>query len=240
MIHLLLKLILAHILGDFLLQPEKWVKDKEEKKHRSPYLYIHTLVHGLALCIVLQFDHKYWAGFFTILISHLAIDLIKLNLQNKSNTRRLFFLDQAAHLLIIALVVNSYEPFTLGLDSILSPFILLLTTAILTATVVSSVLMRVIITKWDLEEDRTEDSLENAGKYIGILERLFVFGFIVMNQWQAIGFLLAAKSIFRFGDLSKSKDRKLTEYILIGTLTSFGLAILTGMGYLYMLQLIKN
>jgi hypothetical protein len=39
---------------------------------------------------------------------------------------------------------------------------------------------------------------------------------------------MAAKSIFRFGDLTKSNDRKLTEYVLIGTLTSFGTAIGTG------------
>lgn len=237
---LALQLILAHIIGDFLLQPEKWVKDKEEKKHRSPYLYIHTLVHALALCIVLQFDTKYWMGFIAILISHLAIDLIKLHLQNTHNARRLFFLDQVAHMVVIALVVRSYEPYKLDLASIFTPHVLLLTTAILTVTVVSSVLMRVIITKWNMEEDPTEDSLENAGKYIGILERLFVFGFIIMNQWQAIGFLLAAKSIFRFGDLSKSKDRKLTEYILIGTLTSFGLAILTGMGYVYISHFITK
>jgi len=52
-----------------------------------------------------------------------------------------------------------------------------------------------------------------------------------MNEWQAIGFLIAAKSVFRFGDLSRAKDRKLTEYILIGTLLSFGFAILIGLLY---------
>lgn len=67
------------------------------------------------------------------------------------------------------------------------------------------------------------------GKYIGILERLFVFIFVVTNHWEAIGFLLAAKSIFRFGDLRDSKDIQLTEYVLIGTLISFGLALLSGM-----------
>jgi hypothetical protein len=51
----------------------------------------------------------------------------------------------------------------------------------------------------------------------------------VTSNWQAIGFLIAAKSVFRFGDLSQSKDRKLTEYILIGTLLSFGIAITTGL-----------
>ena len=62
-----------------------------------------------------------------------------------------------------------------------------------------------------------------------MLERLFVFVFVVTANWEGIGFLLAAKSVFRFGDLKESKDRKLTEYILIGTLLSFGIAIATGM-----------
>jgi hypothetical protein len=93
--------------------------------------------------------------------------------------------------------------------------------------------MKIVMSKWVLEEDKSEDSLEHAGKYIGILERLFVFGFILLNQWSAIGLLIAAKSVFRFGDLSRAKDRKLTEYILIGTLISFGLAISIGLLYQY-------
>jgi len=93
--------------------------------------------------------------------------------------------------------------------------------------------MRVLMGKWELEEDNTEKSLSQAGKYIGILERLFVFTFIVLNQWAAIGLLITAKSVFRFGDLSKAKDRKLTEYVLIGTLLSFGIAISTGLLYLW-------
>ncbi|HLV52538.1 MAG TPA: hypothetical protein VKY29_00860, partial [Cryomorphaceae bacterium] len=52
-------------------------------------------------------------------------------------------------------------------------------------------------------------------------------------QWAAIGFLMAAKSIFRFGDLTRAKDRRLTEYILIGTFLSFGIALAVGMLYRY-------
>jgi len=80
-----------------------------------------------------------------------------------------------------------------------------------------------------LEEDLSEDSLKNAGKYNEIIERLFVFGFILLNQWSAMGLLITAKLVFRFGDLSRAKDRKLTEYRLIGTLMSFGLAIFIGL-----------
>ena len=103
---------------------------------------------------------------------------------------------------------------------------------------VSSVIIKIIITQWNPEgKKENDDSLAKAGRYIGILERLFVFIFVITNHWEAIGFLLAAKSVFRFGDLTSSKDRKLTEYILIGTLLSFGFAILLGVLYLYFLNL---
>ena len=88
------------------------------------------------------------------------------------------------------------------------------------------------MSRWRVESLSEDASLPQAGQYIGMLERLFVFGFIALNQWQAIGFLLAAKSVFRFSDLSRAKDRQLTEYILIGTLLSFGLAI--GISLLYL------
>jgi hypothetical protein len=49
--------------------------------------------------------------------------------------------------------------------------------------------------------------------------------------------LIAAKSVFRFGDLKESKDRKLTEYILIGTLLSFAMAIITALACIYLIKI---
>ncbi len=94
------------------------------------------------------------------------------------------------------------------------------------------------MSRWHLSIENADDSLHDAGKNIGYIECLFIFVFIVLNQWSAIGFLLAAKSVFRFGDLSRARDRKLTEYILIGTLLSFGLAILTGVLFNYAVALL--
>src|SRR5690606_6388851 len=92
-----------------------------------------------------------------------------------------------------------------------------------------SILIKNIISIWTPENKSKDNWLENAGNYIGILERLFVFSFIITGHFEAFGFLLAAKSIFRFGDLKAAKDRKLTEYVLIGTLLSFGIALLIGL-----------
>lgn len=40
----LLKLIFAHILIDYFLQPSSWVKDKEEKKIKSKKLIFHIIL----------------------------------------------------------------------------------------------------------------------------------------------------------------------------------------------------
>jgi hypothetical protein len=230
MIVLALKLILAHILGDFVFQSNKWVQNKRQLKLKSPKLYLHILLHALFLILALQFDFSYWLGIVIILVSHFLIDLGKLYAINKVNNITLFFLDQLLHLAVIIGVVYYYIRFEfINLDLYL-PQALLLIVAILMVTVVTSIIMRVLISKWKPEEE-SHESLENAGAYIGMLERLFIFGFIILNYWEGIGFLLAAKSVFRFGDLSNAKDRNLTEYILIGTLLSFGLAILIGLGY---------
>jgi hypothetical protein len=88
------------------------------------------------------------------------------------------------------------------------------------------VIIKTFISQWTPDTLYTvTSSLPDAGKIIGYLERLMVLTFILSHHWEAVGFLLAAKSVFRFGDLKESHDRKLTEYVLIGTLLSFGIAL---------------
>jgi len=236
MIALLIKLLIAHVLGDFVLQPDSWVERKKKKKHKSIHFYLHGLVHLLSLVILLEFNFSYWLGIILIVASHLGVDLIKLNLENKMNPRLLFAADQLLHLIIIALVVYYYYPYALDLDALYSKEVLLIMLSLLVLTSVSSVLIKIMMSTWNLKENNPEESLEYAGKYIGMLERLFIFVFIVINQWSAIGWLIAAKSVFRFSDLSRAKDRKLTEYILIGTLLSFGLAIAVGLLFQFLIK----
>src|SRR6056297_964421 len=68
-----------------------------------------------------------------------------------------------------------------------------------------------------------EPGLPGGGRTIGHLERLLVFVLVLAGQITAIGFLVAAKSILRFGSIAD--DRRATEYVIIGTLASFGWAI---------------
>ncbi len=236
MILLTLKLLLAHVLGDFVFQPDAMVEHKRSKKHKSPFFYLHLAIHMLALLLVLRFDGSYWFLILVIVGSHCLIDLLKLHLDGRGDARLLFAGDQLLHLTVIGCLVAIYQPFSINIEVMYSPQILMLVLALFGVTFVSGVVMKLVMSSWAVDEVNTEDSLKNAGKYIGILERLFVFAFVVLNLWQAIGLLIAAKSVFRFGDLSRAKDRKLTEYILIGTLLSFGMALLMGLAYRYVLD----
>jgi len=222
------KLLLAHLLGDFLLQPTSWVLDKENKKYKSKYLYIHTFLHGILAWI---FVGEITFGWFALALAlaHGGIDLMKLQFQNNKTKRTWFMLDQILHLITIAIIIGLYKNLSIDFAAFNNQFWVLMT-AILVLTKPTSIVIKNIISVWTPEsKNNNDDSLENAGNYIGILERLFVFCFILTVHFEAIGFLLAAKSIFRFGDLKEAKDRKLTEYVLIGTLLSFGIAILTGL-----------
>ena len=235
MIIFIIKLLLAHLIGDFVLQPSRWVAHKSLHKIKSRFLYYHILIHAIVLIIVLGFQFKYWLGIILIIVSHFTIDVIKIYIQKNHNSRLVFIADQILHIIMLLAVAQIYFPFSVSDLPINPNRPLFLTTSLILVTIVAAVVMQVIISRWDSLEERQEiksEGLEKAGYYIGVLERLFVFGFIVLQHWEGVGFLLAAKSIFRFGDLSKAKDRKLTEYVLIGTLLSFGFAIAIAVIYL--------
>lgn len=229
---ILIKLLLVHIIGDFFLQPEKWVKEKEQKKLKSNKLYLHVLIHIVLTSIVL-WDALLWGIIATIGITHFIIDATKLLIQKKKTKRLLFFIDQILHISVIFLCYYLFTETVFDLNHLVTENSLLLLVCLLFLTIPASIIMKAIFLKWNISElTKNNESLEDAGKYIGILERILVFIFIIVGHWEAVGFLITAKSVFRFGDLKESKHRQLTEYILIGTLISFGIAIITGIIYL--------
>lgn len=230
---LLIKLLLAHIIADFFLQPKKWVEEKEQKKLKSNKLYLHVIIHTIITGIVL-WDASLWPIIVTIGISHFIIDAAKLLIQNEKTKRLLFFIDQIFHVTVIILCYYLFTENVFDLNILVTQNSLLLLVCFLFLTIPTSIIMKTIFLKWDISElTKNNESLEDAGKYIGMLERILVFIFIIAGHWEAVGFLITAKSVFRFGDLKESKHRQLTEYILIGTLISFGIAIITGIAYMY-------
>lgn len=224
-----IKLILAHLLGDFILQPNSWVADKENYKLKSKFLYFHVLIH-IALSLIFLWDLQLWWVAALVGITHFMIDAAKLSFQTVKTKKRWFFIDQLLHVLVIAGVSFYFGEFNFSF--LQNQEFLKILMAALFLTTPASIFIKLLLSSWTPAPDGPNsiqtESLSSAGKYIGILERLLVFTFIMVNHWEGVGFMVAAKSVFRFSDLAQAKQRKLTEYVLIGTLLSFGLAVLTG------------
>ena len=86
----------------------------------------------------------------------------------------------------------------------------------------TNIMVRLMLSRLGLSPLGKEGKVINeeeyrTGRVIGFLERIFVFLFILIQQYAAVGFILAAKGIVRYPDFG---NRTFAEYILIGTLLS--------------------
>ncbi|SHM06927.1 DUF3307 domain-containing protein [Chitinophaga sp. CF418] len=239
---LFLQLFLAHILGDFFLQNNKWVTNKESLKWRSPYLYIHVLIH-FWLILLVTWNFANWKIAFLIMLTHLLIDGVKLQFQQPAYQRAWFFGDQLAHLLVIGIVWSFHENITWRYTDLITVKGLIICIACLFVLKPASIITKNTISRWTPNSSPNQhisaiESLKDAGEWIGFLERLMILTFILMGRWEGVGFLLAAKSVFRFGDLKEPKETKLTEYVVIGTFLSFFIAIMTGLLSSYLLTVL--
>ncbi len=231
---LLLSLILVHLLADFFLQPQAGIAEKAARHYRSKFLYMHSVIHGLLSLAVLLIggaDVRLSLGMAALIgISHLLFDL------GKSYTPKgkysWFILDQILHLLVILMAwLYLTDQWPLAVQAVgwfLSPKPLTVLIAYILITRPLSFLIAITIGKWSHEIDNS-GSLAEAGARIGLLERFLTLTFILIDQFAAIGFLLAAKSVLRFGDLKEAHHRKLTEYVLLGTMISFATTITLGL-----------
>jgi membrane protein CcdC involved in cytochrome C biogenesis len=175
-----------------------------------------------------------------ILVSHYLIDVAKSYLPDKFIY---FIADQLMHLLVIMIVwlciYKQWPIITTGISSIAeSTRFWILAFGYVLVTWPFGILIGLATAKWrkDLEANKeAQEGLEDAGKWIGICERMLILTFVLTSQYTAIGFLITAKSILRFGDKDKKAEKK-TEYILVGTLLSFAASALLGVAISYAIR----
>ncbi|KKD59187.1 hypothetical protein RN22_17390 [Grimontia sp. AD028] len=89
----------------------------------------------------------------------------------------------------------------------------------------SSSAIALILQNWTQELTATEDAatnrpLKEAGTFIGYFERALIVTFVLWGQLPGVALVLAAKSVFRFGDLKDHGSRMFTEYVMLGTFAS--------------------
>ena len=222
---LFLSLIIAHVFGDFYLQTDAYCKQKEEKRYKSWFLYVHSLIMG-ALSWFFVPDVSFITAVIFITVTHFIIDTAKSYL---SKGLRGFVVDQLLHIGVLLLVtmytdiettlplmyLNLFESFSL-------PLVLL---AVLLCMKPANIIIKLTLERYKVGESASCTNMKNAGGLIGNLERILTIIFVLIGHYDAIGFIVAAKSLLRFKDTDTAK----TEYVLAGTFLSFSIAILCGL-----------
>jgi hypothetical protein len=151
----------------------------------------------------------------------------------------MFYIDQLLHLLVITGIVLLFNHYFLIRPFYQLPITthhLLILSAYLFCTKPVNIIIKEIFNTYEIKinppisetPNAGESEIPNAGKLIGITERIIALSLILYGQFAAVGFIIAGKSILRF----KESDLPKAEYVLIGTLLSFGIAILAGIAIL--------
>lgn len=209
-------LLFAHILADFTLQTSGMVK---HKRHAGI-----MAVHMAIVLITAQITIGQIAApeILALGAAHLIIDCIKTYGGFRNFTA--FVFDQVAHIVTIA-AISIYAP-SLWADGAwaASPAILP-AMAIATGLIVTLTAGQHAIALFMRPHSMRmrNNGLKDGGRQIGLLERGLIFLFILAGLPLGVGFLIGAKSILRFG--TASRDQRIAEYVIIGTLASFGWAI---------------
>lgn len=236
---LALPLVAAHLVGDFWFQTGWMVKHKR----RVSVLALHAAIVA-ALSYLFVGRWSLWVVPLLTWVTHAGIDSIKCRIQKPTATA--FTLDQLAHLAVIVLLAvgigqasgetsqwtvwwgASWRAFLIGISGVtLSVRVGGMLIGYWVQPYLDEIQQAAALGTAPLRETR---GLTNGGRLIGQWERALIFLFVLLAQPASIGFLIAAKSIFRFGELKDRENRMEAEYITIGTLMSFGWALVVSYG----------
>ena len=222
-IDLFLCLLLAHLVADFGLQTTDSCKSKAEKHWLSIHQYIHAGI-VLTLSWLISLDLRFWWGALIVGGLHLCIDVWK---SYRKEDVSWFLLDQFLHLLVLAGVAwlwNSIYEWRIPFD--IEPWWIAAAVAVLICGKPSNILIKLMLKHYSVNMPQEKESGFNAGALIGTIERWLILIFVCLQRYDALGLLIAAKSIIRFGDSQTNKS----EYVLAGTLLSIFIALLAGLG----------
>ena len=233
----LVKMIFSHLLSDFGFQKTLWVEERNQKHFKSKFLYLHILVTATTALLLVGF--YYWKIILLIALAHYFIDIAK---SYAKPTFINFLIDQLAHLGIIlgcwALTFNVGPSMAEIARFYHTNHFWVFATGFFFLTYPSSIIIAQATSVWSATLNppatnspaNSSTGLVNAGKYIGIIERVIICVLVYQNQYEAIGLLITGKSILRY---NSSNEEIKTEYLLVGTLISISLAFAVGLALKY-------
>ena len=243
-----LVIIASHLIIDSIYKYLTWYKDDRRFGGKALWSFLAAIMTYAVLA-----EWRLWVLPLCILATHLVVYLFRDALKGCKGFS--LALEELLHLLFALLIAwlffgdrVAYAVVTDGLFTSLARLAFVVA-GYCTAALLGSVVIGLWVAPFQeqLHAAREKNDaiallsgFENGGKMIGVLERSLIYIFILVNEPAAIGFLIAAKSILRFGEIKDSDNRKEAEYIIIGTFMSFLFAILVGYLTRYILQVCLN
>lgn len=209
-----LALLLAHLLADYPLQNSWIIANKKKPEAMAAHIGIVFLLTFIAL-------KGEFLPTLTITGTHLVIDLLKTHYAPEKLWP--YIADQLAHYATIAGVLWFWPDLALLWPDakVWMQYMLAIGVGLILCVFAGGPAIGLLMTDF---QNIQNNGLPAAGRMIGILERALIYLMVLVGQPAGIGFLIAAKSILRFD--TASKDQRASEYVIIGTLASFGWALL--------------
>ncbi len=233
--NLILSMIFAHVLGDFYFQTNKMAKckDKSIVKHDSIYTGIIVFIYWCMTKSISVIP----LGLF-VFATHFIIDTLNIyilkRIKNQSHVVLVFIVDQLLHVSVIIICLLYLNNSALS-DGVVNN-ILLIIVILFSLVMPSSILIDKVICMFDNSDISKEFQLDE-GTVIGILERLVILTMGMMDSISGVGFLIAAKTMVRYGQFDEAKkDNNFRSKYLIGTL----LSVLLGFVHFLLFALIKS
>jgi hypothetical protein len=212
-------LVAGHALGDFVFQTGWMVRHKS----RPSGLLAHGAVVATCHAAMLVPFAGLAAGLAVLGVAaaHVLVDAGKTALSARAPRLDLewFLADQAVHVGVIAAAWAWLAPRAALFDPSIADPGTLRATGVLVAAYAFNVNGASSLVVAVLERCRiaARDAGPSAGRVVGILERMLALTLLLQDKWEALGLLVAAKSLARFRDLD---ERARAEYYLVGTLLS--------------------
>ncbi len=213
---LLVKLLLVHFTADFLLQFSLLAEGKERHGLRSWHIWVHILIHGVLVHLVLQTP---WITAAT-LITHAAIDVGKITLSDSRRMRSWFFLDQFLHLLVASVIwwIGRGEQYPL-LPEFLETNLVVITGLVIVSKPLKY-MIGVYLTGWLTPSMSKADPFCQRGAVVGMLERMGTFVSIVWGMWWiALGYAVLKIGSHLVGPTSVT-DPERRKYTVTGSVLS--------------------
>jgi len=238
-------LLLGHFLGDFYIQTKK-MAEKKEKSLR--WVLIHCLCYWIIMLLISLpiISWKIALAATVAAILHMVIDVIKFaytfsKIKKGKMTlalkRNVFFVDQVFHIAclfgITYWVIISNMPRVelkiikdfLDVVGVSGQFIISWVLALLVIHKPANIVIQKLLMIYKPDSnDKDKKNDNNAGRFIGTVERIIMLIFLSIGQYSAIGLVLTAKSIARYDKIAKEPE--FAEYYLLGTLLSTLLVIM--------------